>query len=803
MKALFLELKQAARTIASQPGFSALVVGVLAVGLTAVIYALVAIDHIALRPLPFPDPAQLLSAGLDDGNDRGGDLDPVRTDDVISLRRQLAGLADVAALTSATVNLSDLDRPERYDGAFVSANLFHVLGVAPVLGRDFNAADEGQGAPSVVMLSHELWSSRYGADPAVIGRQIRANSGTATIVGVMPPDFSYPRREVIWMSKSFSQGANPDDTFSLILRRNPSVTDNAVQTAVSSWFADASRTEPEHFRNLRATVQPLALLTVNATMRSVLGVMLIAALLVLLIACANAANLLLTRTLARRQELAIRVALGASRSRLTLHLIAQSLLLSVIAAVIAVTVASFAASWTDAAFRAAADGPPYWIHFTLDARIIAMTLVVVLITALISGLLPALRAGGSAMAVDLREGVRSVGGGFARISRVLMIGEVALSLTLLIAVGVLAGIVTRLDNTDLGIDPSGILTARVGLFKSAYPEAADQVRQFEQITDRLRADPAVIAVTAGTGLPGLGADLREMLGDGEVAGDVALPRVNFAAVDDHFLSTYGVQVVRGRYFNNGDQPGTTRVAVVDQRFVDQFASTADVVGRRFRLDPRDKDAELVTVVGVLPALWMGKPNNRVRPTILVPLRQEPSRFVSLAIRVKGDPSAFAPRLVEDLREVAPDTPAYWVRTYAEAVREATFATRLLARIFTAFGVVALALAAAGLYGVVAFNVTQRTREIGVRRALGASPSSVLSDVLRRAGWQVGLGLVLGLGFGLALARVLTSVLSSPGTTNVVTVVSAIVVLIVAATVAIVVPARRALRVDPMVALRHE
>ncbi len=803
MQAIRHELKQAVRSIIGQPGFSALVVGVLAVGLTAVIYALVAIDHMVIRPLPFPGAAQLLSVGLDDGNDRGGELDPVRTDDVLALRRQLVGLAEVSAFTSATVNLSDLDRPERYDGAFASANLFHVLGVAPLLGRDFNEADEREGAPTVVMLSHDLWSSRYGSDPGVIGRQIRANAHAATIVGVMPEDFSYPRREVIWMAKPFAQGANPEDTFELVLRRKDGVSDSVVRTAVTAWFADASRAEPEHFRGLRATTQPLGLVTINEGTRSVLKVMLVAALLVLLIACANAANLLLTRTLARRQELAVRVALGASRSRLTLHLIAQSLLLSAIAAVVALFLANLAARWTDAAFRATFDGPPRWIHFTLDGRIIVMTFGVVLITAIVAGLLPALRAGGSAMSGDLRDGVRSLGGGFARISRVLMIGEVALSLTLLISVGVLAGIVSALDNADLGIDPRGILTARVALFQSEFKEGADQVRQFEKITDRLRADRAVIEVTAASHLPGLDGGVRQLLADGEVAGDGALPQVTFAAVDDHFLGAYGIQMQRGRFFDSRDESGASAVAVVDQRFADQYGGKADVLGRRFRLDPRDKDAPLVTIVGVIPALSMDRPGNRLRPAMLAPLRQNPQRFVSLGIRVKGDPAAFAPRLVEDLRDVAPDTPAYWVRTYADAIHEATFATRLLAKIFGAFGLLALALAGAGLYGVVAFNVAQRTREIGVRRALGASPASVLRDVLTRAGWQVGFGLVLGLGFGLALARVLTSVLSSPGGTSVITVFGAIVVLITAATIAIVVPARRALRVDPMVALRHE
>ncbi len=803
MSAFVHEIKQAIRGVGSQPGFSALVTGVLAAGLACVIYMLIAIDSFVIRPLPFPQAQRLLSAGLDDGSDRGGELDPVRSNDVVQLRRHLAGLAEVAGFESATVNLSDLDRPERYDGAFVTGNLFHVLGVAPVLGRDFSLADERDGAPPVVMLSHDLWASRYSADAGVIGRQVRVNSQPTTIVGVMPEDFSYPRREVVWVPKHFSEAVNNDDAYAVVMRRNEGANERAIDAAVGAWFADASKAEPEHFRGLRASVEPLDLLTVSATTRGVLDVMLVAALLVLLIACANAANLLLTRTLARRQELAVRVALGASRGRLILHLIAQSLLLSAIAAMIAVPLARLAAAWTEASFRAADDGPPHWIHFSLDGRIVLMTVGVVLVTALVAGLLPALRAGGNAMAGDLRDGARNVGGGFARISRALMVGEVALSLTLLITVGALAGIVSSLDNTDLGIDPRGILTARVGLFATAYPKGADQVRLFERITDRLRADPAVINATAGTNLPGLDGGTRAILPDGAVAGDAPLPRVQYAAVDDQFLSAYGIRLQRGRFFDTRDSAEATPVAVVDQRFADRYGAKGDVIGQRFRLDPRDKESVLVTIVGVIPSLWMDRPGDPKRPAMLVPLRQQPARFVSLAMHVKGDPASFAPRLVDDIRAVDPDTPAYWVRTYAESIRQATFSTRMLAKMFAAFGILALALAGAGLYGVIAFNVGQRTREIGVRRALGAQPASVLRDVLTRAGWQVGIGLTLGLGLGLALTRVLTSTLHSEGGSSVAAVLGALIVLLVAAAVAVIVPARRALRIDPMVALRYE
>ncbi|MEO8458905.1 MAG: ADOP family duplicated permease [Dokdonella sp.] len=809
MHAMLLELKQAARGMTNQAGFSLLVIGVLAAGLGCVIYMLIAIGSMVMRPLPFPDAERLMHVGVDSGNNRSGQLDPMRSNDLLQLRRQLTGIADVSGFEEATINLSDLDRPERFNGAFVSGNLFRVLGVAPIMGRDFTLADEREGAPPVVMLSHDLWDSRYGSDPGVIGRQVRVNSQTATIVGVMPADFSYPRREVIWAPGTFTDGVNSDLRYGIVIRRAVGASSTAIETAVASWFADAKRNEPEQFREVRIGVESLALLAVHAGTRSLLGVMLVSAMLVLLIACANTTNLLLTRTLARRQELAIRVALGADRMRLAVHLIAQSLILTLIAAGVGLLCARIAAGWTDAAFRASPDGPPYWIHFALDSNVIVLTLVVALVTALVSGLLPALRAGSGAMAGDLRDGTRGAGGGMARVSRVLMVGEVAMSLTLLIAVGTLIRGVMTLERSDLGIDPDGILTARVGLFESAFPTGAAQVALFDRITDRLRGDPAVIDATAGTNLPGLDGGPRQFIADGEVpAGDTPLPRANYAAVDDHFFSLYGLRMIEGRFFDTRDTATATPVAVVDQRFADRYGKEGSVVGRRFKLDPRDADGPVVTIVGVIPALWLDQPGDPIRPTLLAPLRQQPARFVSLAMRVKGDPAAFAPRLVETIRAVDPDTPAYWVRTYAQAISEATFGQRTLAKMFGTFGLVALVLAGAGLYGVIAFNVGNRTREIGVRRALGAPSISVLRDVLTRATWQVGLGLVIGLGLGLSLARILESALHGvPGSVvgggNVMTAIAALSVLIFAAAIAAVVPTRRALRIDPMIALRHE
>ena len=804
MSPLLDETRNAIRAISARPAFSTLVVGVLAAGLACVIFMLAMLNGFVLRPLPFAEPDQLLHVGLrgDDGND----LNPVPNAELIAIGRQLDGVADTAGFARSTMNLSDLDRPERFTGAYVSSNLFRTLGVAPGIGRDFSATDATDGAASVAMISNELWQSRYGGDPAIIGRQIRVNAQPATIIGVMPPNFSYPNRESIWLAGHLFDGVKADDlSWWVVLRRHKEVSDAAVTTAFDTWFNAAAKAQPERFRGMQPGIEPLAYLAVSPLIRTVLGIMLAAVFMVLLVACANAANLLLTRTLGRKQELAVRFALGASRRRLILHLLGECLLLSLLALAIAFPLASLGMHWQQTLMRQSDPGPPLWLNFDMNATVIGLALASALATALLTGLFSAMRVGGSGVADQLRDGTRSVASGaFAKISRVLVIGEIALSCALLISVGTLVRGISALDHVDLGIHDAQLLSARILLSNEVYATAAEQTQLYERLGERLREDAEVVDATVGTAMPGTNVnETCNVVADGTVVGDGPLPRVRYGAIDSHFLDTYAIKLQQGRNFDRRDSAEGPRVAIVDQQFATRYGVDQSVLGRQFRLDPRDPEGTLVTVVGIVGALKLDGPMDPTLPAMLVPLSQSPFRLANVVVRTRGEPLAFSARLSEIMRTVDADTPLYWIRDFPGVMQNQTIGERMVAQSFGVFGILALLLAGAGLYGVVAFSVTQRTREIGVRRALGAPSRQMLRSLFGRTVFQLSIGLGIGLALGVPFAQMLSGSLPGMATSNTPIILIVLGVLILAALLAVIIPARRALRIDPMVALRHE
>ena len=803
MNSIFHEMRDASRGLLAKPGFSGLVIAVLASGLACVLFMTVLVYGLVIRPLPFHAPDQLLHIGIQN-SDRPDRLSDVTTHDLIQWQQRLNQVADVAAYQQQTINLSDEDRAERYAGASISSNLLRVLGVSAQLGRTFTDSDGSPGAEATVILSDAVWRQRYNADPAIIGRVVRMNAGNARVIGVMPVDFSYPNKEMIWTPATLDPAAKREDggDWVVVARQRDEAGTASLRAALDNWSTDAKVESPRYFETRKVDFEPLTYQIVNRNTRAIFNVMLVAVMLVLLVACANAANLILSRTLARRQELAVRSALGASRTRLVIHLLSQSLLLAGIAAAIALPLAWAAANWFDKVFRTSEEGPPHWMHFSLNAPLIGFALLAALLTGLITGILPALRAG-SQVNTTLRDDSRSVAGGaFARISRALVVGEVAVSCVLLVAAAVMVRGMDQFETSDFGIRTENLLTARIGLSETKFPSADSQLGGFERLVERLRSESGVIDAAVGTTLPGLIAEDRRVLREGAGPND-AQTVVYWGSVDDRFASTYELTLEEGRFFNVSDRADSPPVAIVDHTFAEKLGNGESVLGRRFRLDPDNPQGALVTIIGVIKRIQLDDLDDPVRPALLRPLRQAPERFVSLAIRTQGDPRAFAPRFNEILREVEPDTPAYWVRTYDQVIREATFGEHILARLFLVFGAISLFLAGAGLYGVIAFTVRQRTREIGVRRALGAPSGRVLATLVGRSAWQIGLGLVIGLALAWPFARLLTGTLNGFDADNPQVYLLVVGILVVAALFAILVPARRALRVDPLVALRHE
>jgi predicted permease len=572
---------------------------------------------------------------------------------------------------------------------------------------------------------------------------------------------------------------------------------------MDTWHADAIKAEPNHFRSGRPGVRSQSEYFVDSQTRAILGVMFAATLLVLLVACGNAANLMLARHLGRQQELAVRIALGASRRRIVLHMFAHSLLLSLGAAVVAMLCAHVATQWTMSAFAAAGEGgPPIWMRFDLDTTMLVATLIAAIVTAIISGLWPALKLS-HGVAGALRDGGRGLaGGGFARAGGILVALEIALSATLLIGALAMVQAVRALNNFELGVRTERVLTARLGLFDTQYPTAESRTQLFERLVERLRAEGDVEDATVASALPGINGPNARVLPEAAAPTDEA-PWIGYSTVDAQFGSAYGTRLLSGRWIDSRDRADSEPVAMIDRKFVEQFVAKGDPIGQRFRLWPNDPNSRVVTVVGVVEGLTIDDADDPTEGVMLVPQAQDAPSFASLAVRVKGDPGAFKPRLVALMREIDPDTPLYWVRTYDEVIGVANFGHQLLSTIYGAFGLIALLLAGGGLYGVVGFTVAQRTREIGVRRALGATPGDVLGSVLRRSGWQVGIGLAVGLGLGVPFAAALSATLDDTvGMDPWIWIVVAVVLGSVSA-LASLVPARRALRVDPMVALRQD
>jgi predicted permease len=798
------DLRDGFRMLRSSPGVAILAALALALGIgsTTTMYS---ITRGILRDLPVDRPEQLMHIAMTDRN-AGDDYLRIPVADIVAIRDQQRSFESIAAYEDESVHLGDADhRAERISVAVVSASIFGVLRVSPLIGRPLAADDERPGAPRGAVLGYRLWQTRYAADRSVVGRTIRINGAPTTVVGVMPDGFGFPQHEQIWMPLALDAVRATTGTqaagYDVIGRLRDGATRETAGAEIAGIARRLAIADPSSHEGRALAVRPFHDEMVPRDARIIFRAMLVVVSFVLLIACANVANLLLARAVSRSREIAVRMALGASPAGLVRQLLVESLAVAVPGGLLGLALARAGVAVFNATlgFELA-----FWMRVEVDAGVLAFTTALVGLAAVAAGLAPARQASRVSVGDVLKDQTRgSSSFHLGRASRVLVIGEVALSCALLVVTGLMVKGVRNVTSRYVGTAPDHVAAGRIELRPDAYPDAAARARLFDALETRVGAEPGVTSVALASHLPGNSAASAPVeIGGVRYDKRELVPRSRVIAVSPSFFATFGAPLLQGRAFARGDRAGTPLVAIVNRAFADRFFG-GNAMGRQIRLK---ENGGWATIVGIAPPLGtVAGTGDQYTGTdaVYVPLDQSDWANVAIAARTTGDATALVSTLRDVVAELDPDVPLYQEGRLDVTLARASVGEKVFGGLFTFFGVSALILAIVGLVGVLAFSVGRRTRELGIRMALGGRPASILWLVLRGGLIQ----LLTGLAIGLALAAVAAPQFGDalfqqqPHDPTVYGVIG--LVLIAAGALAAVVPARRALRVSPMTALRAE
>ncbi|MEZ4416517.1 MAG: ABC transporter permease [Gemmatimonadota bacterium] len=806
MQSFLRDLRFAARTLRKQPGLTALSVFTLGlgIGLTTVMFSIV--NGALYRGLPFEDGHEILH--LERANlEAGIESMEVTIHDFTDWRESQRSFEDLAAFYMGTVNISGDERAERFDGAFTTASTFALLGVQPQLGRLLAASDERPESPGVVLLGHQVWRDRYAADPQVVGRSLRVNGETMTVIGVMPEGFLFPLEQQVWLPLRMDPLQIPrgqGTTLEVMGRLRDGVTSDQALLDLTAIARRLAQDHPETNEGVGVLIKPFTDEYVGDEAKGLLLTMLGAVFLVLVIACANVANLLLARASVRGKEVAVRSAMGASRLRVVRQHLVESLALSSAGSALGMVIAWAGIRFFNRAIVVAE--PPFWMEFGLLPPVLAFVALLTLFAAVAAGVMPAVKVSGADINAVLKDESRGSSGlRMGRLTRGLVVLEIALSVALLCAAGLMVKSVTKLRTTDFGFQREGILTGRVGLFEAEYPDPDSRRQFFESLRTRLTELPQVEAATLTTTLPGQGACCWRFAPEGQAYDrDQDYPVAARAAVGPDFFETFRIEILQGRGIERRDGPDELPVAVVNRAFEREFFPDG-ALGKRMRMGASDSEEPWLTIVGVAENAYMGgigndQPN---RAGIYVSTAQSDTRFISLAVRTHQDPSTLINPVRDAVAAVDRDVPMYFAYTMDEAIRRNSWFYDIFGTLFMVFGGAALFLATIGLYGVMAFAVSRRTQEVGIRMALGATPRDVVTLILRQGLGQIALGAGAGLVLAFLLARMLRILLFEVSPTDPAIFAAILLILTTTGVLASLVPARRASRVDPMVAFRYE
>jgi putative ABC transport system permease protein len=803
MGTLLPELRYSFRTLFKHPGqtITAVLALALGVGGNTAIFSVV---NAVLRPLPFREPERLVwmrAASLRTGEPVGS----ISAPDFLDYRQQNRTLERLSALHTLSFTLSGDGDPERVKSARVSADFFETFGIAPRQGRGFLPDEEKEGRNGVVVLSHGLWQRRFGSDPGLVGRTLVLNGQSFTVVGIMPPEFQFPREVELWTPVPLDAKQMAVRRFHFLSgvgRLRPGVTLEQAQADITSLARQLERQYPDSNVDYGLGLTPLATYVVG-DIRPTLSVLMGAVGFVLLIACVNVASLTLARMTTRAREIAIRVALGASRRRIVRQLLTESVLQALIGGGFGLLLAMSALKTLVAL---SPENTPHLKDVAIDRRVLGFTLLISSLSGVLSGLAPALSALRTDLNESLKEGGRSPAGGpsHRRLHGALVITEIALSFVLLIGAGLLIKSFLRLSRVEIGFNPEKVLTMQLALSRAKYPEPQQRAALFRQLIERVEALPGVQAAGTVSAIPLSGQEQdtsftiegkpAAALGSGD-------DNANNRVVSHGFFPALGIPLVKGRLFSAGDRLGAPNVVLVSESFARRFFPDEDPIGKRLLIELGEPWAgEVVGVVGNVRYSSLAREPYR---EIYTSVEQTPDAITNLVVRAATDPANLTVAVKEIVRSLDKDVPIYNIKTMEQRVSESASQQRFRTLLLGIFAGIALLLAAVGIYGVVAYSVTQRTHEIGIRMSLGAQRGNISRMIVRRGMGLAMVGVAIGWVAAIALTRVTSSFLFGVSATDPSTFVGISALIAGVTFLASYIPARRAAKVDPIVALRYE
>jgi putative ABC transport system permease protein len=814
-------LRHSLRSLLKQPLFSGIVVLTFALGIGANSAVFSVVNAVLLRPLPFQKPQNLVALGEFDTRetaDPGTEIDSISYLDYVDWRDQSKVFEHVAVYTNQSVStLTDGNEALHVQGESVSADLFPLLGIQPALGRVFLPKEDEPGN-HVVILSHELWQRRFGADPNILGRTLTLDGQGFQVIGVMPPRFTYPLSfsspPELWITMSKlrerpKDGSEPmteqrdNDFFACIARLKPNVSIQQAQANIDTITANWRRQYPDSKLHVGAKVVPEISAMIGSTSPA-LFILCAMAGCVLLVACVNVANLLLARSLSRNREISIRAALGAGRWHIIRQLLIESILLGGFGGIAGL----FIAIWGIDSLKAFLPRIPRIDEISPDPRVLAFTALVSLGVGILAGLLPAWRASHLNLAGSLNENSRgsTEGAGSGRTRATLVVVEIVLALVLLASAGLLVESFVRLQKVPAGFNATNIMTARVNLPESNYGKPQQAADFYKKLLDRVSTLPGVQSAGAAWWIPLSGSEIGFNFNIEQhpvAAGQQPVAEVNVVTPD--YFQAVRAPIREGRGFTERDDRQAPPVAIVSESFAKQYFPGEDPIGKRITpngsVDPGKPPVR--EIVGVIADMHLISLRQAPKPQIYIPHQQFAIQSMSIFVRTQMDPQSLIGTLRRSVGEIDKDVPIYRTRTLADYMSSSVAQPRLNAMLVGLFALIALLLAAAGIFGVMSYSVTQRTQEIGIRLALGAQRYDVLRLIVGQGMRFVGVGLLLGLIGVFASTRLLQSLLFGVGATDLPTMLVITVILTAVAFLACLLPARRASRVDPIVALRTE